>query len=212
MTQATTTRTTPEEGSRRAWAYGGMIFAATMLVIVGVFQLFQGIAVLSRQAFYVVGANYLYSFNTTGWGWVHIGVGAAAIIVGVFLYTGALAARVLGVIMAGLSAIANFFFSPYYPLWAILIIALDVFVIWALVTVGSRKEIQEMKGEYMGGYAGEAPQSAEKWRMTNEPSERARTVEPGRTTTAADTTSRTGSTTPTASTGRREARETDRDE
>lgn len=209
MTQATTTRRPPETGGRRAWAYGGMIFAATMLIIVGVFQLFQGIALVARNGFYVVGANYLYTFNTNGWGWVHIGVGAAAIIVGAFLYTGLLWARVLGVIMAGLSAIANFFFSPYYPLWAILIIALDVFVIWALVSVGSRREIEQTKEEFFG-YAGEAPQSSEKWRMTNEPSERARTVDTGRAPTAEPTAEReTGA--PTAGSGRRERRERDQD-
>lgn len=210
MTQATSTRTTPETGARRAWAYGGMIFAATMLIIVGVFQLFQGIALVVRNGFYVVGANYLYTFNTTGWGWVHIGVGSAAIIVGAFLYTGMLWARVLGVIMAALSAIANFFFSPYYPLWAILIIALDVFVIWALVSVGSRSEVQEMKEQYFTGYAGEAPQSSEKWRATNEPSERARTVEPGRAPSAGAT-SGTDTSAPAAGSGRRERRDREQD-
>ncbi len=179
MTQATGTRMGDKSPSTRAWAYGGMIFAATMLVVIGVYQLFLGIAAIARNEFFVVGPNYYYTVSTTTWGWIHLGIGIVAILVGLFLYTGMMWARVAGVIMAALSAIANFFFAPYYPLWSILIIALDIFVIWAIATVGSRREVAAMKAEYMGttsmrsGAGGDADvNEGDRWPAANRPSER----------------------------------------
>ncbi len=44
--------------------------------------------------------------------------------------------RVIGIMLASLSALANFAFLPYYPFWAITVITLNVFVIWALAVHG----------------------------------------------------------------------------
>jgi hypothetical protein len=121
--------------AKQAWAHGGVIFAATMLVIVGAFQFFQGIAVIAKGDFFVAGPNYAYAINTTAWGWIHLLIGAAVAVTGYFVFTGADWARGAGIALAAFSALSQFFFLPYYPLWSLLIIGIDVFVIWALATV-----------------------------------------------------------------------------
>ena len=121
--------------AKQAWAHGGLVFAATMLVIVGAFQFFQGIAAIAKGGFFVAGPNYAYAINTTAWGWIHLLIGAAIAVVGYFVFTGADWARGAGIALAAFSALSQFFFLPYYPLWSLLIIAVDVFVIWSLATV-----------------------------------------------------------------------------
>jgi hypothetical protein len=73
-------------------------------------------------------------FNTTTWGWIHLIIGIGVAVTGYFLLSGAVWARGVGIGVAALSAFTNFFFLPYYPLWALLLVAFDVWVIWALVT------------------------------------------------------------------------------
>ena len=80
--------------------------------------------------------DYTFNFDTTGWGWIHLLLGLLLILVGYFLYTGAAWAVVTAIVLAGLSAISNFFFIPYYPFWSIVLIGLDVWVIWALTRPG----------------------------------------------------------------------------
>ena len=118
------------------WVTGGYAFAIVMLVIIGVFQAIAGLVAIIDDDFYVVGQNYTFNFDTSGWGWIHLLLGLLLILVGYFLYTGAVWAVVFAIVLAGLSAIANFFFIPYYPFWSILLIALDVWVIWALTRPG----------------------------------------------------------------------------
>jgi hypothetical protein len=118
------------------WVTGGYAFAIVMLIIIGVFQAIAGLVAIIDDNFYVVGQNYTFNFDTTGWGWIHLLLGLLLIVVGYFLYTGAAWAVVAGIVLAGLSAIANFFFIPYYPFWSIIVIALDVWVIWALTRPG----------------------------------------------------------------------------
>jgi len=128
--------TTTDSGARQAWAQGGVIFAASMLVMVGIWQAFMGIAAIAKGEFFVMAPNYIYEFDIGGWGWIHLLLGIIMAIVGFFLFTGAGWARATGIVLAVLSAISNFFFLPYYPLWSIVVIATDTFVIWALASAG----------------------------------------------------------------------------
>lgn len=171
-----------ERNSEQAWATGGLLFAAITLIMLGIWQVFVGIAAIANDEFFVVGPNYTYDIDTTAWGWIHLVLGALAVFAGFFLFTGATWARAVGILFATLSAINNFIFLPYNALWALTVIALDVFVIWALATVDvSRTE--EVASEAMGGYyAGERAQSsADRW-PTNRPST-APTSEPANTPT-----------------------------
>ena len=129
-----TTSSTTARGTSDVWATGLAAFAASMLLIIGMFQMLEGLAALVDDELLLAVDGYVYELDVTTWGWGHLILGALAALTGVFLFRGALWARVAGIILAGLSALANFAFAPYYPLWAVLIIALDIAVIWALVT------------------------------------------------------------------------------
>jgi len=125
--------------ARRAgspWAAGASTFGATIMIVVGIFQFAEGlIAVINGSKFFVNTPNYVFTFNATSWGWFHMIIGLAAAVAGGFIFSGNIFARSVGVALAVLSALSNFLWLPYYPVWAIVIIALDVFVIWGLTTV-----------------------------------------------------------------------------
>ena len=128
--------------SRRAaqetpgWAVGFILFAAVMMIMVGVFQALQGLVAIFENEFYVATRNYLFQFDATTWGWIHLLVGLIVAFAGWGLMSGRTWARVVGITLALLSAIANFLFIPYYPFWSLLIITLDIFVIWAVAAHG----------------------------------------------------------------------------
>jgi hypothetical protein len=126
--------TRARRGARSAWSVGGMIFAAALLIMNGIWEILLGIAAIAKGDFFVQAPNYLYNVDVSAWGWIHLALGALMALTGFFLFSGATWARAVGIFFAVLSAIANFFFLPYYPIWSIVIIALDVFVIWALAT------------------------------------------------------------------------------
>jgi hypothetical protein len=161
---------------KQAWASGGTILAATAMLIIGIYQVLVGIAAIARDTFFVItdttrGAYY-YDVDITAWGWIHVAVGAVVLVAGFFLFTGAMWARALAIGIAVVSAVANFFFLPYYPLWALLIIALDVFVIWAVANIGvSARRAAGEERAMMGTspYAGEAGRSGEQWPAENVP-------------------------------------------
>ena len=114
------------------WARGLAVFAAVMMMTVGVLHVIAGLVALFENEFYVLGARYVLQFDVTTWGWIHVLLGIAVAVAGYFVVQGAGWARGVGIGLAALSLIANFLFIPYYPVWSILIVALDVAVIWAL--------------------------------------------------------------------------------
>ncbi|MFE2555040.1 hypothetical protein ACFXGT_03250 [Streptomyces sp. NPDC059352] len=111
---------------------GWVVFAAVLMIFVGLMTLFQGIAGIAKDDIFVTTRDYVYQFSLTGWGWVHLILGIIMVLAGIALFTGALWARMVGVALASLGLIANFMWLPYYPFWAMLLIAIDVIVIWAL--------------------------------------------------------------------------------
>ncbi|GHG50009.1 DUF7144 family membrane protein [Streptomyces griseocarneus] len=118
-----------------AAAAGLTVFAAVMLLIAGFLDLFRGISAIVHDTVYVSTTDYVYKFSLTGWGWIHLFLGIAAIMVGLGLFKVSTWARVLGIVIAALLILANFLFIPYYPLWSIVVIALCAFVIWGLCVV-----------------------------------------------------------------------------
>jgi hypothetical protein len=115
-------------------AAGLTIMAAVIMMIAGILGFFEGLAGIIKGTFFVVLPNYSFSLSATSWGVIHLIIGALVFVVGAALLTGNRWARYAGVVIAAFSAIANFVFLPYYPVWAIVVIALDIFVIWALLT------------------------------------------------------------------------------
>ena len=111
---------------------GFVVFAGVMMMLIGTFHAFTGLAAIIQNEFFVVGRNYAYELDVTAWGWLHLIFGAIVAAAGYGAFSGATWARVVRITLAAISAIGNFFFVPYQPVWAILIIALDVLVIAAL--------------------------------------------------------------------------------
>ena len=119
-----------------SWAVGFILFAAIMMIMTGFFQVLAGLVAIFENEFYVATRNYLFQFDATSWGWIHLLVGLLVAFAGWSLLSGRTWARALAITLAVLSAVANFLSIPYYPFWSLLIIALDVFVIWAIAAHG----------------------------------------------------------------------------
>jgi hypothetical protein len=119
-----------------AWT-GWVVFASAMMFLLGCFQAVQGLVAIFDEGFYhVTEGGLVIDVDYTVWGWVHLFLGALIIISGVGVLTGNLAARAVGVLLAGLSAIVNLAFIEAYPVWSVLIITIDVLVIYALTVHG----------------------------------------------------------------------------
>jgi hypothetical protein len=118
------------------WAVGLILFAAIIMLMTGAFQALAGLIAIVENDFYVATRNYLFRFDVTTWGWIHLIVGIVVALAGWGLLSGRTWARAVGITLAVLSATLNFLFIPYYPFWSLLIITLDVFVIWAIAAHG----------------------------------------------------------------------------
>ena len=119
------------------WAIGGIAFAGTILTLMGVFQSLTGLVAIFNDEFYVVARNYTFDLDVSAWGWIHLLVGLAVLATGLGLFARKTWAGVAGIMLAMLSALVNFFFIPYYPIWSLLEIGLAVWVIWALTRPGA---------------------------------------------------------------------------
>jgi hypothetical protein len=117
-------------------AVGWTIFASILLIMIGVFQAISGLVAIVNDTFYVVGQEWIFKFDISTWGWVHLLIGLVVALAGFFLFRGAMWARVVGIVVAAIAAIANFAWLPWYPLWSVIIITVSVFVIWALSVHG----------------------------------------------------------------------------
>jgi len=130
---------------------GWIWFAAVLLIVVGAFNAVSGLVALFRKSYYYNYIDNYYGnvdtgilvFNLTTWGWIHLVIGVLAVITGIVLFSGAMWARVVAVILVAINAIAQLAFLSVYPVWATLIIALDVLVIWAVIAHGA-----EVKAKY----------------------------------------------------------------
>jgi hypothetical protein len=142
MSQATPAPQPPPPGhtgrhddDRSSWAAGGTVFAGILLLVSGVLAILEGIVGIAKDSVYIVTrGDYVYKFDVSAWGWIHLALGIVAVLVGIGLLGGSAWARYLGIGIAALNMIANFMFLPYQPVWSIIMIGIDVFVIWALAT------------------------------------------------------------------------------
>lgn len=117
-------------------AIGWSAFAGCMLVMIGIFQTIEGIAAIAKDEFFVVGQEYAFKFDVTTWGWIHLILGIIVFFAGLGIFSGNVLARTVGVIVAIGSAVANFLWLPYQPVWSSIMIAVCVAVIWALTAHG----------------------------------------------------------------------------
>lgn len=102
-------------GSTGAWVSGWTAFAAVMMIFGGAMAIFQGIAAIAKDDVFVRTSNYVYSFNLTSWGWIHLTLGVLVVLAGIAVFRGMLWARIVGITLAGLAMVANFMWLPYSP-------------------------------------------------------------------------------------------------
>jgi len=117
-----------------AAATGFTALAAVLMLLSGGANILEGIAAVIRGSFFVSLPHYTYNITASHWGWIHIAAGAVVFLAGVALFMDKLWARAVGVALASLSLLMNLVFIPYFPAWSIVVIAIDAFIIWALLT------------------------------------------------------------------------------
>ena len=127
----------PTPNNKPSGWVGWVYFAGILLVVRAVFELLFGIVALTHSSFYVVTANQLAVFNYTAWGWVDFVLAALMLFAGFSVLSGHLFGRVVAVIVASVSLMANLVFLPAYPIWSIAAVLIDVVIIYALVVHGA---------------------------------------------------------------------------
>jgi hypothetical protein len=125
---------------RTGWT-GWIAFAGVMMVIGGALNLLYGIIAAVNDDWAVWTNRTVVYLDVSEWGWAHIVLGAIVLLSGIGVFSGNILARTVGVIVASISLLVNFFFLPVYPLWSLIVITIDVLVIWALTAHG--REMRE---------------------------------------------------------------------
>jgi len=118
------------------WAVGWTAFAGVMMVILGFWWMIAGLVAIENDDFYVVTQDYIFQFSTSTWGWIHVIVGGVVLVSGFGLFSGNVLARTVGVIIAALSGLIAFAWLPWYPVWAVIFIAVSIAIIWSLTAHG----------------------------------------------------------------------------
>ncbi|MEV5978350.1 hypothetical protein [Streptomyces sp. NPDC052114] len=131
----TTTTSHHRSGTTRAAAGGLTIFAAVLLFISGSLDFCRGLMAVLEDKVFLTTPQYVFEFDLTSWGWIHLVLGVVAVGVSLGLLAGMKWARVVGIVIAGLMIIANFLSIPYHPFWSLTLIAMDGFIIWGLCVV-----------------------------------------------------------------------------
>jgi hypothetical protein len=128
--------TPAQQAEPTAWV-GMIVFAGTMLLMMGSLQAMEGLVAIFQDDYYLVTrGGMVLDLDYTTWGWTHLVIGLIAVGVGIGIFAGQKWARVAGIVIAVISVLVNVAFLPAYPIWIMLVIALDVLVIYALAVHG----------------------------------------------------------------------------
>ncbi|WP_371496764.1 hypothetical protein OG871_12185 [Kitasatospora sp. NBC_00374] len=122
----------PQESGNTAWVTGLVLFAAVVMMVNGILEIFQGIMAIADDDVFVSTPRYVFRLDLTSWGWIHLILGLLVLVTGLALLRASAWARYAGIFFASLSMLGSFLSLPYYPLWSVVVLTLDVFVIWAL--------------------------------------------------------------------------------
>jgi hypothetical protein len=137
--------TTPTAGEARrheeGYGYGLVLFASILLVVVGCFNVIQGIAAIANSHVFVANAHYVVG-NLRAWGWITLILGILQLLAAAGVLAGNQLARWFAVVVIGLNAIDQMFFIPAYPFWSLTIIAMDVVALYGLCAYGSRANLE----------------------------------------------------------------------
>lgn len=132
-------RTDREATGWVGWVY----FAGMMMLILGGLQILAGLVALVHKTFYVTANNGWIVFNNyTTWGWINILIGLFVVLAGLAVMGGSLWGRIVASLIVVMNAISNLAFLPAYPIWSIIALVIDGFVLYALTVHGG-----ELKGD-----------------------------------------------------------------
>lgn len=123
---------------REAPGYGWVLFAGTLLMILGVVNLIDGIAAVSNSTFFVGDAKLVASDLNT-WGWILVVMGGIQLLLALGIWAQMRGLRWFGVGIAALNAVAQLIVMPAYPFWALCLFTLDILVIYGLIAHGARQ-------------------------------------------------------------------------
>ena len=141
MTSATTQPARGTGGHRAdGRGYGLVLFASVLLVIVGCFNLIYGIAAIANSHVFTANAHYVFG-NLRGWGWITLILGVVQLLTAAGVVAGNHLARWFAVAVIGLNAIDQMLFIPAFPLWSLMIIAVDVVALYGLCAYDSRENL-----------------------------------------------------------------------
>ena len=121
--------------------YGLLIFASVLLLVVGFWNVIQGISAIAQSRVFVGGAHYVFG-DLRAWGWIALIFGVLQLVAGVGVLIGNQLARWFGIAVLALNAIDQMFFIPAYPFWSLTIIAMDVVALYGLCAYGSRANVE----------------------------------------------------------------------
>ncbi|GAA3128318.1 hypothetical protein GCM10010449_56980 [Streptomyces rectiviolaceus] len=133
------------------WASGGTMFAGVLMLVYGILGILEGIAGIAKDDVYARIGDYVYKFNLTTWGWIHLVLGILIAVTGYGILKGATWGKAGGVALASLAVVVHFMWLPYQPIWALISIAIGIFVIWALCTDHSDRDAHR-GGQAAGGW------------------------------------------------------------
>jgi len=124
------------DSPRSSGWYGWIVFAGTMMIIAGAFNIIQGLVAVAEDQFYAITPNTLVTFDLTQWGWIHLILGVILLLIGLALFKESMWAVIAGMIVVSINMITQFAFMSAYPVWSIVAIAVDLMVLWALIVHG----------------------------------------------------------------------------
>jgi hypothetical protein len=119
----------PAGGEHSTW----IAFAGVLMVILGFLDVIWGLAAIFNDEVVVVGGHGALIFDLTAWGWIQLILGALIVLTGFGLLTGRSVGRWAGVFLIGLNAVLQVVWFTAAPLWAFLIIILDIVLIYQLM-------------------------------------------------------------------------------
>ncbi|ELS54769.1 putative Integral membrane protein [Streptomyces viridochromogenes Tue57] len=118
--------------SAAGWATGGLVFAGVLMLVNGLLAVLQGVSAIAEDEVYGRIGDYVFKASLTAWGVVLLALGVVVAAVGYGILRGEWWARIAGIFVASLSMVAHFLFLPYTPVWSVIMVGIDFFVILAL--------------------------------------------------------------------------------
>ncbi|HKX66127.1 MAG TPA: hypothetical protein VJN29_02795 [Intrasporangium sp.] len=129
---SSTPSTSANTETRRGWGHGVVLFAGTLMLVLGILEFLRGLTALFENTLFVNTPDYIFALDVTTWGWLHLIWGVVLAAVGGAILAGRLVGRIVGLSIVTIAMVLNFVSLPIYPLWSVVMIALCIFIMWAL--------------------------------------------------------------------------------